>query len=679
MTPVRVEGADLDVLLEREWLTANGIGGYASSTLPGLNTRKYHGLLVAAMAPPVRRMVILSRVEESLWCGGKRYALDCNEYPGVIYPQGFRHLREFHAGGRPRWVYEIDGCVIEKELRLVRGANTVVVTYTLVSGGAVDLQLRPLFAMRGIHDLSYQFNGRLATEDRGPNHHRVAPTNKTPEVFFAHDGEFTAAPNWYINQIYRREQQRGYSGLEDLWTPGPVRYRLAAESARCHLACSTDPIELGSLLEEDVEAPRIDTGDSATRVLRAAADAFVVSSRVPGERWTECIAGYPWFGPASREALIGFTGLMLVPGRFEEAKSFLLSLAGKMRGGVMPSAFPENGAEAVYDGADISLWYAAATWDYLRYTGDEATGRRLLEVILKVIDAYRAGTSLGIGVDGDGLLFSGAPGTATSWMDATVCGGAVTPRAGMPVELNALWYNAIRVAAELCGRFDRPDRAKSLSALAGSVARAFNARFWNADLNCCYDVIGEGASDASVRPNQLLAVSLAFPVLGIDRHDAVLGQVREKLLTPFGVRTLAPDAPAYQGRYAGDVPVRDRALHNGSAFPWLMGPYVNGLLKVRGHNDVTRAMAHELLRPCIEYAQGAGMGQLPELFDGDAPHAAGGAPASAASVGEVLRCYFEDVLGLEPAANVDAARGGSRPAVRPTAARRAAPLPPRDA
>jgi len=237
-----LQGWELDALLEREWLTANGIGGYASSTIPGLNTRKSHGLLVAAMAPQ-RQMVLLSRVEESLWCAGQRYDLDCNEYPGVIYPQGHRHLREFHDGTCPRWIYQGEGWRLEKRLTLIQGANTVVIAYKLLEGEQANFQVRPLMSLRVVDDLTYQFNGRLRVEDRDERHHRVAATSKTPEVFFAHDGTFETCPDWYLNQIYRQEQERGNAGLEDLWTPGAVRFHLAI-GKQARFACSADPIDL---------------------------------------------------------------------------------------------------------------------------------------------------------------------------------------------------------------------------------------------------------------------------------------------------------------------------------------------------------------------------------------------------------------------------------------------------
>ena len=651
---LHVGGLELDALLAREWLATNGIGGYACSTIPGLNTRKYHGLLVAAMAPPVRRMVLLSRVEETLWRDGHRFALDSNQYPDVIYPQGYRHLRQFSSSPCPRWTFEGDGWRLQKQLRLLPGQNTVVLTYTLLSGeGPLDLELRPLLAMRPIHELSYQWNGPLVSEKRTSRCHRIGPTSHTPEVFFAHNGRFQAEANWYLNQIYRREAERGYAGLEDLWTPGVVRFSLT-RGRRATFVCSSDPIDLEKVAKpSDAQAAdghATTPTDPTLDALRRAAEAFVVSVPQDAEagRAVMCMSGYPWAAPSGRDTLIAFTGLLLVPGRFAEARLLLLRFAAGLRNGLMPSALPESGGAPQYLGADVSLWFANAVWDYLRYTNDDQTGEKLLDEILKIIAQYLLGADLGIATDDCGLLASRAAGTPTSWMDAKVDDWVVTQRLGRPVELNALWYNALRIAAELCRRYGREDRADALARTADSVARAFNERFWNPKEQCCFDVIEDHGQDPSIRPNQILALSLPFAVLAPERHEKVLHKVRTELLTPRGIRTLSPADPGYQGRYAGNVLARDRAHHNGSAFPWLLGPYLTALLKVRGRGPAARAEAHDLIRPCLDYLLGDGLGQLCELFDGDAPHSPGGLIASAPAVGELLRCYAQDVLDLAP-------------------------------
>ena len=648
-----VRGTDLDGLLTTEWLATNGLGGYAASTLPALNTRKYHGLLVAAMAPPVRRMVLLSRVEETVWCGGHRFELGCNEYPGCVYPQGQRYLVDFQADPFPQWTYAGEGWRLIKSLRLLRGENTVVLTYRY-SGSAkpADLELRPILAMRPIHELTYQCNWNLEAEDRGSRHHRIPATSRTPEIFFAHNGRFQSGPNWYLSQIYRREQERGYAGLEDLWSPGVVRYRLD-RGRGAQFVCSADPIEYAKairLSEEQVPGVSpLPSPDPALDSLRRAAEQFVVLVGDPTDRQAHCMTAYPWAPPSGRDALIAFTGLFLVTGRVAEAKSLLLMFVSKLQNGLMPSRFPENGGPPVYEGADVSLWFVNAVWDYLRYTNDQpAVSRQFLDVICGIIDTYQRGAGLGIRPDPDGLLATRSPGIPATWMDAKLADWVVTPRVGRPVELNALWYNALRIAADLCARFGRPDRAKSLDDCAEKVWNAFNERFWNEATGCCLDVVEDHGRDPCVRPNQLPALSLPFAVLDKERHESVLNRVKTELLVPGGVRTLSPGDSRYVGRYEGNVQSRDRAHHNGSAFPWLLGPYVTALMKVRGRGAAARQEARDVLRPCLEFLLSDGAGQIPELFDGDDPHRPGGAIASGLSVGELLRCYTEDILLLSP-------------------------------
>lgn len=680
-TTLDVTTLSLEGLVGREWLATNALGGYACSTVPCLNTRKYHGLLVAAMAPPVKRMVLLSRVEETLYHDGWPLPLACNEYPGTIHPEGHRFLRAFSREPFPRWAYQGDGWTLVKALHLLRGQNTVCLAYTLLGGGrALDMDLRPLLAMRGIHDLMYQWQGRLAVEDLPPapdrqgrvfayhqaRGHRVPATGRTPEVFFAHDGAFDPQATWYFNTIYRREQERGYAGLEDLWMPGVLKYRLTPGRA-VYFACSSDPIDLERVLEqvravqEAADAPAAvrsrapaagaPAEDATFAALSRAADQFVAGIRKEGaaEETVAVISQYPWSAPCGRDALVAFAGLFLTTRRYDEGRRLLLALAAKMRRGLVPSEFTEAAGEPVYHGADVSLWFVHAVHQYFRHTADDATLRRqLFTAVLDVIRHYRGGTDLGIATDQDGLVTTHEPAVGTTWMDARSGDWVITPRHGRPVEVNALWYNALRAAAELSEHLGEADGAAELSAVAATVKGAFNRRFWNEELFCCYDVVGDDWRDASVRPNQLLAASLPFPVLEIDRHEIVLEWVTSTLQTPFGVRTLAGDDPAYQPHYGGNVVARDRAQHNGSAFPWLLGPLADTYARVHGRGGAARAAIKEMLRPCIEYLGGEGMGQLCELFDGNPPHHPGGAIASAPAVAEVLRAYAQHVMD-EPA------------------------------
>jgi predicted glycogen debranching enzyme len=657
---------DFDALISREWLITNGIGGYASSTLPGLNTRRYHGLLVAAMAPPVRRHVLLSRVEETVvWTSGHA-DLACNEYPGAIFPRGDQLLRAFSYEPHPRWAYQSGSWTLEKQVRLVHGENTVVLTYTLLGAERpVDLEVRPLFALRPIHELSYQGNGRLAAKNLSPGHYQVPPTTRSPEVFFASSGDCRDAPCWYLNTIYRRERERGYAGLEDLWSPGVVHMKLMPGEA-AHFVCSADPIVLAETVQK-VHAQTAATltptaqvvprggeaaPDSAWDALRRAADAFPISlhRRAEESALPACVTGYHWFAPSARATLIAFSGLYLVTGRFGDARNLLLEISSHLKNGLLPTDFSEDGDKPLYHGADVSLWFIAAVFQYFRYTGDEASVRgQLFDVVMAIIDAYRKGTDLGIHTDFDGLLATGVSGIPTTWMDAKAGDWVVTPRAGRPVEINALWYNALCIAADFAERFERKSLAVELVNLARSVQQAFNQRFWNELAGCCFDVVGDQTSDASVRPNQVLAMSLPFPVLQPDRFERVLEALRRDLLTPYGLRTLSPREAGYVGHYSGGVVARDRAYHNGTVFTWLLGPYVSAILRVTGRGDEARQHARSLLQHCLDRFRGEGLGLINELFDGDSPHAPGGIIACPMATGELLRCYAEDIFELAPA------------------------------
>ncbi|MGE5609031.1 MAG: amylo-alpha-1,6-glucosidase, partial [Bacillota bacterium] len=581
------------------------------------------------------------------------YDLACNEYPGVIHPQGYHLLRAFNDDPFPRWAYQYDGWTIEKQLRPLQGSNTVVLSYSLLAGNkSVDFELRPLFALRGMHELMYQWNARLDAQSLAPKHHRIPATCRSPEVFFAHDGAFSPQPCWYLNTIYRREQERGYAGLEDLWMPGVIRWTLSPGQS-VHFVCSTDPIDLPKVIAEadrQLEVAVIPQvlardPDPVMASLRHAAEQFIVQT---SENVPAVMGGYPWSAPAGRDAMISLPGLSLATGRMDQARDLLRSFASTLQDGLMPSELAEDGSGYRYTAADTSLWFAYAVDQYLRYQGDEAVVlQEFLPVLDRIIDTYIAGTRLGIVSDADGLLVTHQPGTPTTWMDAKVGEWVITSRQGRPVCLNALWYNALCITAELCRRSGRLQRAEDLSLLAQRTKEAFNHRFWNEAAACCFDTVEDHGCDPSVRPNQIFAVSLPYPVLDLPKQAAVIEKIRSQLLTPFGVRTLAPSESAYQGVYGGPPVSRDRAYHQGSAFPWLLGPLVTAYVRLNGRTEAARREAHKMLDGCINYL--LEHSQLCELFDGDPPHHPGGTIASARSIAELLRCYLEYVRGILPA------------------------------
>lgn len=655
MRPVNIAEMNFEGLIEREWISVNGLGGYASSTICGLNTRKYHGLLVAAMSPPARRMVLLSHVEETVRTSHGEFSLGNNEYPGTIFPQGFHLLRAFNVEPFPRWAYQGDGFTIEKSLRMLKGENSVCLSYSLLTGEkSVTLEIKALLALRGIHELMYQWNSRLAAEIK-PGLVRIPATSRTPEVFFIHDGEFRAEPHWHLNTIYRRENDRGYSGLEDLWKPGSFKWTLSPGQT-VHLVCATEPTELARVCGElDRARDEFDRhtaivaseSDDRLQMLARAAESFVVTlpGETAGERSVFVIKQYPWSACSGRAGLIGFRGLLMIPGRTEEGKALLFGLAAQMRGGRVPTDFTETG-EPTFHGADTSLWFVDALGEYCRTAADDKTAEALFAAVEKIIDAYHGEEVEGIYCDSAGLIGARTPGAAATWMDAQLGDWVMTPRPGQAVELNALWYNALVTAARLAAKLGKTGPASKWDELAKKVQASFNQRFWNAKLNCCYDVVDGEKVDPSVRPNQIFAVSLPNAVLVQDRHEAVIQKVIDELLTPMGVRSLARSDPAFQGYYGGNIVARDKALHQGSVYPWLLGPLVSAYIKVHGRSEDTAATVSVWVEGCLGYMADEGMGQICEIFDGEAPKAGRGAPASALGAAELLRVYAQDVLGI---------------------------------
>jgi predicted glycogen debranching enzyme len=659
---LQLTDTSLDDLLSREWLTTNRLGGYASGTAVEINTRKYHGLLVAAMTPPVRRMVLLSRVEECLRVDSRSFPLSSSEYPDTISPRGFENLVAFDHAPFPRWAFQADGWTLEKNLRLFPDRNAVCLSYTLLGSAApAELHLRPLFALRGIHDLMYQWNGPLDAVPLAPGHHRIDATSRTPEVYFAHDGEFEKQALWYLNTIYRRERERGYAGLEDVWSPGQIVWKLSP-GRPVNFIAAADPIDLPLMLSElqradasvapEHKSSRLD--DTARTLIQTAAQFTPVDSTDAGARRSILVTKYPWAPPSGRDALIALPGLFLVPRRFAEAKALLESIASDLWNGLLPSCYPEDGSAPHYEGADVSLWFVHAVGEFLKYTGeDPGSHNALVEAVATIIEAYQHGTTLGIGTDVDGLLFTHAGSVPTTWMDGNVGDWVVTPRHGRPVEINALWYNALCIASALMRSIGRIARAEELAMLAVSVRHAFNRRFWNEKNNCCFDVVMDNGVDDSIRPNQLLAISLPHPVLLAGHHTAAMDVIKEKLLTAVGLRSLAASDPAYAGRYEGDPVARDRAYHQGSVYPWLLGPYASALTRLHGPTHQTREEIRTALTPCIDYLTGDGLGNLCELFDGEVPRRPGGAIADTRSLGEVLRAYIELVLAIPPSPTLE--------------------------
>ena len=638
--------APLEELLGKEWLIANGIGAYASSTVVGCNTRRYHGLLVAATKPPVGRIMALSSVVETLVVDGHTIGVGTNEFYGAFSPAGWTLLEEFVDDVAPRFVYRIGDLQLTKEVLLAEADNAVAVRYSL-TGGCAELRLRPLAALRDYHHVRPSaspgemrhdaVDGGVAIQDRDTLGHALFVTSP--------DAAFQSDPQWWRRFRYRADVARGHDEPEDLYAPG-VFARTLEDGDSCLLLGGLD--EPGHILFDTALRRRgdrlgqlaasVDTDDEITRRLAVATDDFVVQRPVAGSTTsTTILAGYPWFADWGRDAFIALPGLLLATKRFDAARGVFRTFAASMADGLIPNCFGEEGVSAGYNSIDASLWYIIAAERYLAATGDEAFWQSdLLPTTLAILRAYADGTRYDIRADGDGLLTGGSPRTQLTWMDAATTRGAVTPRHGKPVEVNALWYAAHAVMAERCRGLDE-STASLYADLADTIAAAFVEQFWNPLAGCLYDCLWGDRADPAVRPNQIFAVSLPYSPLPHDQQQAVVDVVQRQLLTPYGLRTLASNQRGYRGRYEGPTDHRDAAYHQGTVWPWLLGPFIEAYLKVNGDGPAALGRAWQWLGPLAGHLSEAGIGSISELFDADRPQRPAGCIAQAWSVGEILR------------------------------------------
>jgi predicted glycogen debranching enzyme len=638
---------DPSAALSREWLETNGIGGFSSSTILGLNTRRYHGLLTAATKPPVGRFVLLSKLEETLLIDGRRYELSANQYPGVIHPQGFNYQTGFRLDPFPTFTYEIEGTHIEKSVFMISGENTTVVQYVIKQPVAKDIKLevRPLIAFRDYHSTTHEnvaLNPQVETEN-GQTTFR--PYSDLPALHLAHDpAEINSNGFWYRNFQYAVEQERGLDFAEDLFSPCAFTFDLNAAKT-VNIIASTERRDAGdgdTYREAEIERrSTINKQTNATNELvvslTTAAEQFVVAR----ERGETVIAGYHWFADWGRDTMIALPGLTLVNGRSDISRNILAEFATHIDQGMLPNRFPDAGETPEYNTVDATLWFFEAVRSFLQYTGDYEFVRTNLYAVLKdIVNWHVKGTRYQISVDDDGLLFSGEPGVQLTWMDAKVGDRVVTPRHGKPVEIQALWYNALRVMEHLASKFQELDAKDEYGAMADKALASFNGVFWNEQTGCLYDVVNGEDRDASIRPNQVIAISLTNTMLSKERAVSVLRVIERELLTPRGLRTLSPTDPDYIGRYEGGPATRDGAYHQGTVWPWLMGPYITAYTRTFG-KKAGRQFAALWLENFQEHLHEACLGQVSEIFDGDAPHAPRGCVAQAWSVAELLRAIIE--------------------------------------
>ncbi|MFY9820077.1 MAG: amylo-alpha-1,6-glucosidase [Thermoanaerobaculia bacterium] len=640
-----------------EWLETDGLGGWASSSIVGAHTRRYHGLLVAATRPPVGRMVLLSRLDETITVDGASWDLSCNQYPGAVHPRGFEHLESFCRGVFPVFEYAVGagrGVRLRKTVAAIGGEPTVLVLYELLAApGPVHLELRPFFAGRDYHSLGHANESVHREGAFAAGRLAYRSYDGLPEVFLRVPGSaWTPSPDWYRAFEYAREQERGLDFQEDLFTPGTFSLALAPGERLGVIVSTADPSGRDAFALLASERARrqalldrfgnFGQADPFCLALVAAADPFIVRR---GEGLHTVIAGYPWFSDWGRDTMIALPGLCLATRRSDEAKGILRAFARSVSQGMIPNRFPDSGEEPEYNTVDATLWLFVAVWRYLQKTDDkDFVLGELLPALEDVVAWHRRGTRHGIHEAADGLLAAGEPGWQLTWMDAKVGDQVITPRAGKPVEIQALWANAQWILARLLELAGRAADAADLDRRALAVRSRFADLFWNESAGCLYDVIdGSGDRDASLRPNQLIALALPFPLLDDDRAARVLAVIEEKLLTPVGLRTLSPDDPRYRPVYKGGPWERDSAYHQGTVWPWLLGPYLTALVRLRG--DEGRRQGRERLAGLQAHLGEAGIGSISEIFDGDPPHAPRGCIAQAWSVAEVLRAAVED-LGL---------------------------------
>jgi predicted glycogen debranching enzyme len=627
---------DFDKGIHREWLVANGVGGYSSSTIIGCNTRKYHGLLVASLEPPVKRNVLLSKLDEEINIDGETKHLSTNEYQDTIYPRGYEKLRSFDLDPFPTIKFQIDGIAVHKRIFSLDGLNAAVISYQISNPGGHDVKfkIRPLITSRGIHSIG---SPRRMEFSHGKNEIH-SQTNETFLGIGCYPGQWIPSrmsqrKNWYRNYHYRRERERGYPSVEELYSPGEFLFK-SSKTANLSVIVLGGKSNIKAVFTRlfkkkqkyydslyEKEKGRIENllenfhkgvNISSKRFdpLVTAAASFIVDRQKPKGR--SIIAGYHWFSDFGRDAFIALPGLTLVTGRFEDARKIISTFNEAINHGLVPNNFSEEGVPH-YNGVDASLWFIYAIQKYLEYSGDQAFVKKLLPSMKALVNGFIRGNSLA-SVQDDGLLSVSKTPLALTWMDVNINEQHATPRYGKVVEINALWFNALRFLGYLIEDSDDFDE------LATKVQSSFEV-FWNPEKNCLFDFIYGELKDDYIRPNQIFSLSLPYSPMDKERGRAVVTVVMKELLTPFGLRSLERKSASYRAEYSGDSEQRDLAYHQGTVWSWLLGPFITA------------------------HISEAGLGSISEIFDGNPPHKPRGCISQAWSVAEILRSYFEDIRG----------------------------------
>jgi predicted glycogen debranching enzyme len=645
---------NLETAEAREWIVTNGIGGFASGTVAGCMTRRYHGLLIAALQPPVGRTHLLACLDETVRYVGADYALGTAQWAsGAVEPKGFLNIQSFRLEGMtPVWTYALADALLEKRILMGQGENTTYVEYSLVrASAAIEIEMKALVNYRDFHSSTHAGDWHMRIDPVEDGVKVVAFDGATPFYLKCAGAACERRHEWYRGCFLPVEKERGLDDSEDHLFAALFRTKLAVGKSVTFIASTeaqstTGPNPRAKRAEHDAALLEIWRGSDEKSAecthwlpqLVLAADQFIVKRALPEHPdGRSIIAGYHWFGDWGRDAMIALPGLTLATGRADVARQILLAFAGYVDGGMLPNNFPDAGGEPEYNTVDAALWYFEAVRQYFAATQDGRTLLQLFPTLAAMIDAHVRGTRYNIRVDSaDGLLYAGAPGVQLTWMDARVGDWVVTPRTGKPVEVNALWINALETIAQFARLLARP--SEGYEKLSAKAQRSFQ-KFWNEERGCCFDVLdvpGVG-NDASLRPNQIFAVSLPVSPLNEEQQKAVVDVCAQHLLTSYGLRSLAPKEPGYLGHYSGGPRDRDAAYHQGTVWGWLLGPFVLAHLRVYG--DATEAM--RLLEPLGISVHMYGLGTLGEIFEGDPPFTPHGCIAQAWTVGEILRAMRE--------------------------------------
>lgn len=653
--------------IKREWAVTNGIGGYAGSSMIGAHSRTHQGYLIASLHAPIERYLVFSKINETVTVGTKTVSFETSQHRAsgkTVYAEGQKFLTSFIYDGSVLYAYETDNFSFKKHITLKRNANVCAVSYELTAGDSdCTFTLTPLFNYREHSESSTPDTLKFETFTEDRAFYLVPEKNKDIAIRFqTSEGTFSERETVYdIDMQLQIEVDLETDGLDCHYCPVDLSIAVPANTTKkVSILCSIGDVnerpspvsatEAFSILEENARChaelfEKAGYRDSFANQLVLASDQFLTYRE--STKMMTVLAGLPWFTDWGRDTMIAFTGLTLCTKRFKEAEEILLTFARYIRHGIVPNMFPDDNMPPLYNTVDASLWYFYAVYQYLHYNpaaeAEAFVKEQIFPHLKEIVSAYEKGTDFSIYMEDDGLIHAGSGLDQITWMDVRVGDWVATPRHGKPVEINALWYNALRIMESLCEKFD--EDASAYRARANQVKESFNAKFWDSANQCLFDVVDGDEPDDHIRPNQIYAVSLPFSLLPEEQEKSVVALVEKELFVGCGLRSLAPDHPDYHGIYCGALAKRDAAYHQGTAWGFLLGGFFSAYMKVNHHSSSAAENAVRMLEPVRKHLTDSGcIGSISEIFDGDAPHNPRGCYAQAWSVGEVLRCYCEDIL-----------------------------------